>query len=298
MSYHKGKPDTMKDILIHAKISGVSTWCGLATLNDKDDFLEQDVYIWSDELEELTHWYDLTIDYIEYWTWSNCSPDPTFGKFVDYYFPQKKSANGLRRRGVKLILNNTNGKFGQKPEFYRYSIKNGKMRKGKRPALDFSHVRSLAVASKITSLARTWLMRSIRKATNNRPDLYFVYGDTDSMILTIPFDNIGDELGDFKFEGFFHKGVILNKKCYMLYNENNGYECHACGVNRRALEDEIKTKDWNSARQIFNYNNEFFCPTAIQVKGGKIIKMIKRQLTDGNSISNWNTVYGFFEGEQ
>lgn len=290
-----GAPERMENVLVHAIITGISKFPGLAPFEDKEDFLEKEVYMWSDELQELTHWYDMEIDIIEHWTWNEFSPDKTLGRFADYYYPQKKSATGIRRHGVKLIINNTNGKFGQAPAFYRYKFENGEFKKGQRAAIDFQHIRSLAVASKITSLARTWLLRSIREATKNRPDKYYVYGDTDSMILTIPYKHTGDELGEFKFEGYFDKGVILNKKCYMLYSEDEGYECHACGVNQRALQEATNGKKWNEAREIFNYDKDFLCPTVVTVKGGKYVKMMPHKITDGTNATNWNVVHGCFE---
>lgn len=84
----------------------------------------------------------------------------------------------------------------------------------------------------------------------------------------------------------------------MLYSEDTGYECHACGVNRRIIEKAVYGKDWNDARLIFRYDKEFLCPTVVTVKGGKMIKMMPHKLTDGANVNSWNSLYGFFEGEQ
>ena len=288
-----GKPNKLKDKLIHAKISGKSKFEGIGAYEDKSLFLAQDIYIWGDELEELFHWYDLDIEWIEYWEWALNIPDPHMGAFVDYFYDKKLHATGMQRRFAKLMLNNGYGKWGQNPVNQHIRIKDGKESLGN-TGVNYKSIRSLAVASKITALARTELMRSIREATHGRPDLYYVYGDTDSMILTIPFDKVGDQLGEFKFEGYFNKGKVLGKKCYMLYDGK--YECHAAGIPRYIMEGFFKDKNWDEAQEYFEYGVEWNCPCIVTIDGIKKLEHRWRQLSVGQ-INTFNSVYGFYEGE-
>lgn len=297
MSFHKGKPqEDFEDKLIHIIWSARAKFDGLAPYENKEFFLQQEMYIWGCELQELLNWYDtLEIEYIDYISYSKSEPDKQFGRFIDYFYPQKKTAQGARRQLVKLILNNIYGKFGQAPEkHYVRQVDNKIVTTVASNYIAFNACKehSLAVASKITALARTELMRSIRVATHGRPDLYYVYGDTDSMILTIPFDDTGDGLGEFKYEGNFTKGKVLGKKCYMLY-DNKKYECHACGVNRATLEAEMQDKPWEYAAARFNYNEIFYCPL---FREGKITPA-PRALSKGFENSHFDKVYGFYEEE-
>lgn len=291
-----GKPTVgFEDRLIHCKWTAKAHFDGLAPYEDKEFFLEEDLWIYGCELQELMNWYDtLSIEYIEYMVFERSEPDKQFGRFIDYYYPQKKTAKGAHRQLIKLILNNIYGKFGQCPyKTYIKQVGNQIVENNPKTFLDFEQAKthSLAVAAKITALARTKLMRDIREATNNRPDIYYIYGDTDSMILTIPFEGAGDELGQFKFEGRFNKGKVLGKKCYMLYD--GSYECHACGVNRDVLEQEMKDKTWQEADARFNYGEVFMCPTFVDGKIG----LRPRALSRGFEKTTLNTLYDVYEGE-
>lgn len=281
---HKGKPNSLRDKMLHIKVSGFTKYPGLAALPlhafGNEDFFDEEVWIWGDELEELMNWYDMTIEWIEWKEWQWNSPDNTFRAFAKHFFPQKKAADGIRRRGVKLIINNSYGKWGQRPYYSTLSLINGEMTQSKE-RYAFYNKRSLAVASKITALARTELLRSIRTACRNQPDKYFVYGDTDSMILTIPCLTIGDGLGQFKFEGEFQKCRVLDKKCYLLYEEEkNKYEAHAAGVNRKSLEAALRGKSWEEATQLFDYDVEFECPVIVPTPNGNYRTFQKRKIAE------------------
>ena len=297
----EGKPTQLKDVVVHVRITGITRFPGIATIPCGRLYFEnvvaQELWLWGDELEELMIWNDLSIEWLEYLEWEWNEPDAEFRKFACHFFPQKKDANGIRRRGVKLIINNSYGKWGQSPVQHTYSLNDAGEWKQSKEFINYKlGVRSLAVASKITALSRTELLRRIRKATNNRPDLYFVYGDTDSMILTQPIEetDIGDGLGMWKFEGWFEKGVFLGKKCYLLY-DGEEYEAHACGVNRRTLQQALLGKNWEEAREMFDYDKEFMCPVVVRGNGGKYRTMAPRIISRGFEKSNFNPIYGTYE---
>lgn len=293
----KGKPVSgIEDRLLHIKWSAQTRFEGLAPLEDKELFLGYDMWLWGCELLELMNWYEtLEIEYIEYMVFEYSEPDKQMGRFVDYYYPQKKTATGIYRTLVKLILNNIYGKFGECPYGTYSKQENGKIisyQSEEYIDYELAKDRSLAVASKITSLARTELLRSIRVACKGRPDKYFVYCDTDSMILTIPYNGYGNELGQFKFEGNFKKGKVLGKKCYMLWDGAH-YECHAAGINRAYLEQDINGRDWYDANDRFSYGQKFKSPIFSK---GKII-LVDRELTDKNSIEKIDSLYEVYEEE-
>lgn len=298
---HCGKPDTLKDKVVCVRLTGTTKYPGIATLPGSlgfcyESIINEVVWLWGEELEELMEWNDLEVKYLEYLQWHWNEPDEEFRKFAFHFFPQKKVADGIRRRGVKLIINNSYGKWGQNPIQHTYSLSGGEWKESKQ-YIDYKNgVRSLAVASRITAMARTELLRRIRKATNNQPDKYFVYGDTDSMILTIPLEetDIGDGLGMWKFEGWFEKGVFLGKKCYLLY-DGEEYEAHACGVNRGTLQQALLGKSWEEAREIFDYDKEFMCPAIVSGKGGKYRTLVPRKLSRGYEPSNFNIISGCYE---
>lgn len=293
-----GKPSQLADKLIHIRCrSAITRFPGLAAYTlgtaPAQDFFDEDMWIWGNELEELLHWYDMDIEWLGYLEWSWNKPEEEFRKFACHFFPLKSTATGIRRRGVKLIINNSYGKWGENPRRTYFTIKNGE-EKETQPFINYrSGVRSLAVASKITSLARTELLRSIREACGGHPEKYFVYGDTDSMILTVPLaaNEIGNGLGKFKFEGKWEKGVFLGKKCYLLYDKGK-YEAHACGVNRGTLQQAVMGKTWEEARQMFDYDKTFMCPTVVCGKGGNYRVMRPRRLSRGLEASQFNPVYG------
>lgn len=297
----KGKPQSLRDKVIHIRGNGITKFPGIAALSigvqPMEDFVDEDLWLWGDELEELMNWYDFDVEWIEYLEWQVNKPDSEFRKFALHFFPQKSAADGIRRRGVKLIINNSYGKWGENPVRSHFNYDKGQLTESKPFILYKSGVRSLAVASKITALARTELLRSIRTACRNQPDKYFVYGDTDSMILTIPLgeDEIGENLGDFKFEGRWEKGVFLGKKCYLLYEEKEGYEAHACGVNRASLQAAMVGKTWEEVRQFFDYDKEFMCPAIVSGEGGKYRTLVPRVISKGYTNSNFNSISNAYE---
>lgn len=287
------RPLNIEDAVIHIKWTAKSKFDGLAPYLDKE-FICDDMWIWGCELLELMNWYDtLDIEYIEYMVWTHNEVDKQMIRHITEAFEGKQNSSGIKRELNKLLMNSIYGKFAE--NCYQHTVKeqdgiveektNRDMIFGKK-----SKTRNLAVSAKIAALARTELMRSIREATNNRPDIYYVYGDTDSMILTIPYDKVSDKLGDFKFEGRFEKGKVLGKKCYMLY-DGDRYECHACGVNRDVLENEMNTKTWEDADRRFNYDEEFMCPT---FANGTIQKR-KRALSRGYEKHTFDNIYHVYE---
>ena len=289
----KKRPLNIEDAVIHIQWTAKSKFEGLAPYDDKE-FICDDMWIWGCELLELMNWYEtFDIEYIEYMVWPHNEVDKQMVRYITNAYQGKQSSVGIQRELHKLKMNSIYGKFGE--NCYKHITKeiDGAIQESIDRGFvigDKAPTRNVAVSAKITALARAELLRSIRVATNERPDLYYVYGDTDSMILTIPYDNVGKNLGEFKFEGRFQKGRVLGKKCYMLY-DGEKYECHACGVNRDVLENEMNAKTWEEASMRFNYDEEFMCPTFVN---GTIQKR-KRVLSRGYEKHTFDNIYHVYE---
>lgn len=307
----KGKPEKLQDVLVHVRLTGGARFEGIYPYKNRvgsvvQFFLEEEIWIWADELKALMNYYDfIEIDYIEYYEWLWNKPDEQFGKFVDHFFEQKKTSTGVRRYFVKRILNGAYGKLGQSPIRSNFKIKDGKLVQTKEYN-NYNEKYSVVVASKITALARAWLLNDIYAATDGRPDLYFVYCDTDSMMLLKPIQNTGDDLGDYKDEGPepgkpWAKAKYLGCKCYMLYDGAH-YECHAAGVNKEALEREVSKLDWNDAMRKFTYGETFYVPTLVTENGIKITALLAKKLKNLNDFeideTTWNSTYGVYENNR
>ena len=295
--YYKGRSYNEHD-LVHVRISGTNKFKGLAPLSihafEVFDFFNEEMWLFNMELQELMNWYDMTVEYIGYCHWMWNKPDDMLTECMNFFYDKKSTTTGVEQRGYKLIMNNCYGKWAQEPNCTANTVVENGAFVEKTVGYNPYKVRSLAVAAKIASTARTELLRSIREATHGRPDKYFVYGDTDSMILTIPYDKVGKKLGEFKFEGMFQKGRALSKKCYMLY-DGERYECHASGINRTALELEMNSLTWEEAEKRFDYGQTFMCPTRVKIEGGKKIVMMPRVLSKGLEASTFDNIYGVYE---
>ena len=306
----QGKPDTNKDVLVHVRLTGRARFKGVypyknATGDAMEMMLKYEDWLWIDELEAYKNYYDFSaIDYIEYYEWLWNKPEERFGLFVDEFFELKRTSKGVKRYFVKRILNGAYGKLGQSPVKSNFKIDDkGSLVKTNKMHTNYEDKYNVFVASKITALARAWLLNDIYAATDKRPDLYFVYCDTDSIMMLKPMKTTGDKLGDYKDEGPeegapWPYAKFLGCKCYILYDGAN-YECHAAGVNREALEREINALDWNGACAKFNYGQTFTVPTIVNENGIKSIKLLPKVLKNLEDFEIyedvWNPVYGAYE---
>lgn len=82
---------------------------------------------------------------------------------------------------------------------------------------------NIATAASITGFVRAYLLQAIHSVENP------IYCDTDSLIFTGNHNlELGQDLGQWKIEGYFHEGGIGGKKIYALRNNDNGEEKTAC----------------------------------------------------------------------
>lgn len=247
----------------------------------------EDRYIWLDELEELTKWYDLDFNIIEVLEYKGryCIGAQ---EYVDNFYKIKKESKGAIRNGAKLFLNSAYGKLAQRverckchyeltEEGYIHLVK-GEIE------IDEKGMLSVIVGSRVTALARVSLMYYMRSICKNNPKKYFVYCDTDSVHALLPYDDIdAKELGKMKSEGVYENGLYIAPKTYILYNniEENSkdYEVHTKGVNTEVVKNEIlKCKDFNEVKEKFKAGVTYRCLTSLNVKGGKALIYIDKML--------------------
>lgn len=309
----QGQPDTDNDVLVHVRLTGSAKFPGIYPYKDKlgnamEQMIDYDEWIWIDELRAYEKFYDFCrIEYIEYYKWMWNKPEERFGMFVDDFFELKKQATGVKRYFVKRILNGAYGKLGQSPMRSNFKIdERGELFTNDKTHISYQEKYNIYVASKITALARAWLLNDIYEATHGRPDLYFVYCDTDSMMLRLPLRHTGDGLGEYKDEGPgdgkpWPHAKFLGCKCYMLYDGTN-YECHAAGVNRTALEREIAALDWNAACRKFSYGETFMIPLLVKKNGVKVMEKRPRVLKSieefDETDATWDPVAGLYVNKE
>lgn len=93
-------------------------------------------------------------------------------------------------------------------------------------------ISAVQISSRISALARI----SINKYKNMEGNKLY-YTDTDSLILEnkLPSNVIGPELGKWKLEGEFIKGIFVRSKLYMYEDLNGKVTKVAAGVNANEL---------------------------------------------------------------
>lgn len=150
-----------------------------------------------------------------------------FRDYVEHFFELKENSKGAKKQLYKIFLNSLYGKFAMMterqqalPAFSENGLKYDRTEVEEVPPV------YTAVASFITSWARTKLLSAIRENWDN-----FIYCDTDSMHLLEPpkqsdLYTIGNKLGDFDLEkGTYVNGIpytdvymarYLGQKCYIL----------------------------------------------------------------------------------
>lgn len=177
-----------------------------------------------------------------------------FTKYVNTFYELRKQAKQeekeatdenvkleAKRKNIyyKLLLNSCYGKMGSNPKRYsKFNIHTeddltlltsdksdyeyefggtlGQWVLGKRGLTEReSRYYNVATAASITGYVRAYLWKAIKSATN------VIYCDTDSLICEDVQEgfNLGDDLGQWKFEGEFSRADIGGKKLYCLTDE-------------------------------------------------------------------------------
>lgn len=165
-----------------------------------------------------------------------------FKDYVAYFWDIRKKAKAAGDKGrdyyAKIFLNGLYGKFASDPRNYKvYELyPNDALQEIIAAEKDFEYFRewllasspvkqekyrfyNLATAASVTGLVRARMWRAIHAST--RP----FYCDTDS-ITAVDFKGleIGEELGQWSFEGEFDRMVICGKKMYSFHLVGKPYE--------------------------------------------------------------------------
>lgn len=252
-------------------------------------FIPESFLIWEEELKELELWYDLSynIDYVLYY---KAKRNDGAIKFVDTFYDIKCNSKGAVKNGAKLELNSSYGKLAQRIERVKGSYKmtsDGYVHFEKSGVdIDTKSMLSVLVGSRITSLARTSLMRYIREICHENVKDNFIYCDTDSVHALTEYTDTDDKaLGKMKNEGVFRYALYLAPKSYLMLDYNGKYEVHCKGVNTKVVENEIKNLSFIEATNVFTANRTFKTLCGINCKGGKaLIYMDKMILNDENYV--------------
>lgn len=307
MLYPVGKPKRLKQLDVKEKkiyilyvnnLTGAlkSGMIGIYQDPLTGDYVEkinvnEPLFFWKEELDELENWYDLKYDLIYALEYTAREVDGAKA-YVDKFYKIKRESKGAIKQGAKLFLNSAYGKLAQRVdravchyklanEGYVHLVKEG-------TETDENSMLSVVVGSRVTALARVDLMQKIRDVSRGNPRKYFVYCDTDSIHALIPYANTDpEELGKLKDEGSYDYAVYLAPKSYLMYDEkNNHFEVHCKGVNIGVVEKALSVcKNFKEAMEIFKPNRTFKCLCGINVKGGKaLIYVDKMILNDDNFI--------------
>lgn len=295
----------VKDLCGILKKDMIPVWQDYLSGDYKEIFREpEERYIWEEELEELSYWYDLDydiIDILEYRSGKCIGAQ----KFVDTFYDIKKNSKGAVKQCAKLLLNSAYGKLSQRiervncqyelaKEGYVHLVKKKDENGNVIIDIDDNSMLSVVVGSRITALARVSLMNFMRSICGNvRKN--FIYCDTDSVHSLTPFNECDDsELGKMKCEGIYDTGLYLAPKSYIMHKKvidkekdqiYNNYEVHCKGVNTKVVENEINGCDFKTACKIFRPNRTFKCLSALNVKGGKaLIYVDKMIMNDKNEV--------------
>lgn len=275
----------------------VGVWQDLTT-GDFTDTVNEDepFFIFEEELLELENWYDLSIqyDYIYYYTAKHCEG---LSNFIDKFYKIKCNSSGTVKLVSKIVLNSSYGKLSEKcvretgkyelsEDGYVHYVKTGEK-------TDTRSILSVVVGSYVTALARTDLMKSMRKACNEDVENNFIYCDTDSIhSLQMNIETDNKKLGMFKNEcpdGIpYSYCIYLAPKSYLMVHpyykdeiNSDTLVVHCKGVNVKEVRKLIEGMKFEDMLNVFRPNYPIRCLTGINAIGGKALiykeKYILRQ---------------------
>lgn len=267
--------------------------------------------------EYINYWYDMdyNIDYVIIY---NKIIDEKYIEFVDTLYKDKtegkKTKNKCQEMFSKLGLNSAYGKFAQNP----YQAKTHREISEETGAChliidevetDENALMSVVQGAYITARGRVELCKSIRTYCVNSPREDFYYCDTDSIHGNFIVDADDFKIGDLKLEGVCKYGLFLAPKTYFEVLDDNTIEIHSKGVptnaiyntmqKRGAIDANNKVIDIDIVKSIFKAGNKFQCLSALNLKGGKALIPLYKELckTDNTKMlmSNLNGNYELFE---
>ena len=279
---------------------------------------ENGLLIFEFEFEEyINYWYDLdfTIDYVIMY---NKIIDNGYIEFVDMLYKDKtegkKTKNKCQEMFSKLGLNSAYGKFAQNP----YQVATHREINEETGAVhliiddlkpDEKSLMSVIQGAYITARGRVELCKSIRTYCINSPEEDFYYCDTDSIHGNFIVNADAFKIGELKLEATCNYGLFLAPKTYFEIDDNNIIELHTKGVpvsavynvmvKRGAIDEQHKVIDINKVLQIFKAGNKFQTLCAMNLKGGKgLIPLFKELCKEDNTkmyTSNYNGQIELYE---
>lgn len=263
------------------------------------------------ELEELEKWYDIETIIENVILYER--GERVYSPFVQENYPLKaelkKQGNKAGANVVKLKLNSSYGKISERCERKRGSYKlneTGVVRYvDEGIEVDENSLLSIVVGSLITAFARIWLLSHIREiCKGDQMTFTFVYCDTDSIHTFEEYPKADKySLGGFKLEAECIAVKYLAPKAYIDITAEE-YETHSKGVNVRVINETIEANKGDDIISYidhnFNYETQYKCLQAINVKGGKALVTVRKYLatpeTDPHNIPI-NEGTGFYFNE-
>lgn len=274
---------------MHGKLKDkkVGVWQDLTTGDFTDEINEEKpFFIFEEELLELQNWYDLIIQY-DYLYYYSAKHNEGLSNFIDKFYTIKSNSKGTVKLVSKIVLNSSYGKLAEKcvrevgkyeicEDGYVHYVKTGEK-------IDTRSILSVVVGSYVTALARTDLMKNIRKVCNDNVEDNFIYCDTDSIhSFTKNIETDNKELGKFKNESPdgnpYSLCLYLAPKSYIMlhdmYKENKNSDTlviHCKGVNVKEVRKLIQDLSFSKMIEIFRPNYPIRCLTGINAIGGKAL---------------------------
>ena len=272
-------------------------WHDTLTGEFTNEIIEPDaMYIWKEELDELSNWYDYTYELLDVLKFDGKTPKGAVS-YIDKFYAIKCNSKGSVKAGAKLFLNSAYGKWAQRPDVVRCKYvlsENGRYvhLQKEETTSDENSLMSVVVGSRITMLARVTLLKYIREICKGDVAKNFIYCDTDSVHSLCKFDDTDPKaLGKMKCEGVYASGLYLAPKTYLMYDELSGeeerkqYSVHCKGVNTNVVAKEVaKAKTFDEACDIFVPNKLFRCLAGLNVKGGKALIYVDKMILNDNNL--------------
>ena len=209
-----------------------------------------DLYLTNIDLELfLSHYEVLYIKYIEGYKFKGIMG--IFDEYINKYMEMKiNNNNNIAKRTIaKLMLNNLYGKFGTKEirNQKEIIIDEGLITLKNKEELDlYKTISRVDIAAFITSYGRYELITKAQKFYKMGT---LIYTDTDSIHIKgydikniVEIDNI--ELGKWKIERKFNKGIFIKCKTYAEKEEGGEWILKCSGMTDDIKEELIKREDF------------------------------------------------------
>lgn len=271
--------------------------------------------IFEDEFKELSIWYDIQVDVDEVILIKK--GNQSFKEFVEIYYKlkndSKKDGNKTLNTFAKLILNSSYGKLSEKIErgtgHYEKNELNGVVHFVQDDNIEESkNFMNIFVGAKITSASRVSILKTAREICKGNVKENLIYIDTDSVHAFTEYDKADAySLGGMKLEAIVEVSKYIAPKTYIdIFKvssdgkvDKNDIEIHSKGLSTNVIYEAFKKEftiiDFD---KIFDYGEKFICLQALNVKGGKCLIPVQKEVANLrlrpneliNSYSNLNYI--------